>query len=65
MKRGKQAYIPVTLNDRGFALVQKRGSLRARAVVFIKAGGRTYRFVPGYILIRAAKNPQPRVAVDQ
>lgn len=65
VKRGKQAYIPVTLNDRGFALVQKRGSLRARAVVFIKAGGKTYRFVPGYILIRAAKNPQPRVAVDK
>ena len=64
VKKGKQLYLPVTLSDRAFALVQKNGVLRARAVVVITTGGKTYRFVPGVITIHATKNPEPRVAVD-
>jgi len=65
VKKGRRVYIPVTLSNRGFALVQKRGSVQARAVVFIKTGGKTYRIVvKGTIAIKATKRPEPRVQVD-
>ena len=61
IKKGRQGSVPLRLSDRGFALVQKRGSVSLRAVVYLKAGGKRYRIVPGSVLVRATKKPEPRV----
>jgi large repetitive protein len=63
VKKGRQGAVPLRLSDRGFGLVQTRRSMNVRAVVFLKAGGKTYRIVPGVVLVKATKKPETRVQV--
>jgi hypothetical protein len=52
-RRGARVAVPIKLSGRGVKLLRARGTLRARAVVLVRAGARTLRVVPGVVTLKA------------
>jgi hypothetical protein len=56
-RKGKRVTVAIKLSARGLKLLRQRGTLRARAVVLVRAGKQTLRVVPGVVTLKAAPKP--------
>jgi hypothetical protein len=59
-RKGKRVTVAIKLSARGLKLLRQRGTLRARAVVLVRAGKQTLRVVPGVVTLKAAPKPKKK-----
>ncbi|HEX5801306.1 MAG TPA: Calx-beta domain-containing protein [Gaiellaceae bacterium] len=59
-RKGKRVTVAIKLSARGLKLLRQRGTIRARAVVLVRAGKQTLRVVPGVVTLKAAPKPKKK-----
>ena len=53
VKKGKRASVPIKLRKQALELVEERGTVRVRVIVFVRIGKVMRRFLPGVITVQS------------